>query len=101
MFKTIHHMKYAIAATLVLAATGAQAQTYTTMPMGGGSSMTTGPGGTYTTMPLGGGWSTTTGPNGFNATTVPMGGGMSVTTINPPMQMQPLPGVHVPGTPYQ
>jgi hypothetical protein len=75
MFKTIHHMKYAIAATLVLFATAAQAQTYTTVPMGGGFSTTIGPGGTYTTMPMGGGWSTTIGPNGCNAMTVPMGGG--------------------------
>jgi len=40
----------------------------------------------YTTMPLGGGWSTTTGPNGFRATTVPMGDGMFTTTVNPGMR---------------
>ena len=46
----------ALAAALALAATAAQAETYTTIPMGDG-------------------FSVTTGPDGYSATTVPMGDG--------------------------
>jgi hypothetical protein len=83
-------MKYALAFALSLLAGAASAQTYTTVPLGGGFYSTTGPSGTYTTVPLGGGFSTTTGPNGYNSTTIPLGGGFSTTTVNPGYQPQPL-----------
>lgn len=79
-------LKTLTAATALLAiASTAQAQTYTTLPLGNGWSTTTGPGGTYTTVPLGQGWSQTTSPNGYHALTVPFGGGFSTTTVTPPL----------------
>jgi hypothetical protein len=37
---------------------------------------------TYTTMPLGNGWSVTSGPDGYSATTMPLGNGWTVTNDN-------------------
>ena len=37
---------------------------------------------TYTTMPLGNGWSMTNGPDGYSATTMPLGHGWTVTNDN-------------------
>ena len=70
-----------VATALVFSCHAAVAQTYTTVPLGGGFSSTTGSNGTtYTTVPLGGGFSSTTGSNGTTCTTVPLGGGFSSTS---------------------
>lgn len=59
-------MKYAIALVALLCAGAAHAQIQS-----------------YTTMPLPGGMSVTDGPNGWSAMTTPLPGGMSVTDVMP------------------
>ena len=79
-------MKTLIVALAFVAASPSFAGNYTTMPLGGGWSVTTGDDGTsITTMPLGGGWSTSSGTLGgqpYSATTMPLGGGWSTTTTD-------------------
>jgi hypothetical protein len=78
---------FRIAAALVLSlgALPAKAQTYTTMPLGNGWSVTNGPDGySATTMPLGNGWTVTNDSRGGSATRMPLGNGFYSTTVTPP-----------------
>jgi hypothetical protein len=78
---------FRIAAVLVLAlgVLPAKAQTYTTMPLGNGCTVTNGPDGdSATTMPLGNGWTATNDNRGGSATRMPLGNGFYSTTVTPP-----------------